>query len=84
MKVAHVKVTLDRKTGKKLHEETIGYEEMDEDEYYRPLVEMFWSRIKNEIEKDPDKWFKERKHNGHPETVRDADCGMSSRVGVMK
>jgi len=78
VKVAHVKVTLDRKTGKKLHEETIGYEEMDEDEYYRPLVEIFWSRIKNEIEKDPDKWFVEdrrgqgnaSKHNGYLETKR--------------
>jgi len=30
--------------------EIIGYEEIDEDEYYRPLVEIFWKRIQIELE----------------------------------
>lgn len=57
MQVAHVKITIDRHTGKELSRETTGYGEMDEDEYYRPLVEMYWPRIQKEMEKDPDKWF---------------------------
>jgi hypothetical protein len=40
MQVATVRVTLDRKTMQKIGEEVIGYQEMDEDEYYRPLVEL--------------------------------------------
>jgi hypothetical protein len=40
MQVATVRVTYDRKTMEKIGEEVIGYQEMDEDEYYRPLVEL--------------------------------------------
>jgi hypothetical protein len=45
MQVATVRVTLDRKTMQKIGEEVIGYQEMDEDEYYRPLVELLAPRF---------------------------------------
>ena len=51
MKVAHVKTTIDRRTGEVIKREIIGYEEIDEDEYYRSLVEIFWKRIQKELEK---------------------------------
>lgn len=45
MQVATVRVTLDRKTMEKIGEEVIGYQEMGEDEYYRPVVEILWPRF---------------------------------------
>lgn len=45
MKVAIVRATIDRKTGQLKSEEVIGYEEVDEDAYYRPLVEIFGKRV---------------------------------------
>jgi hypothetical protein len=45
MQVATVRVTFDRKTMQKIGEEIIGYKEMDEDEYYRPLVELLAPRF---------------------------------------
>ena len=45
MKVARIKTTIDRHTGEVLQEEIVGYEEVDEDKFYRPLVEIFLARI---------------------------------------
>lgn len=53
MQVATVRVTLDRKTMQKIGEEVIGYQEMDEDEYYRPLVELLAPRFME--------WLKQQK-----------------------
>lgn len=44
MKAAIVRTTIDRKTGRQISEEIIGYEEIDEDTFYRPLVEIFGRR----------------------------------------
>lgn len=41
MKAAIIKTTLDRKTGKRIKEELIELIEVDEDEYYEPLVKMY-------------------------------------------
>ncbi|MDD2494693.1 MAG: hypothetical protein PHE29_05825 [Tissierellia bacterium] len=38
MKVGIIRTSIDRKTGKKISEEIIEVKEMDEEEYYRPLV----------------------------------------------
>lgn len=57
MRVAHVKTTIDRHTGKVISQEITGYETVDEDEYYRPLAEMFWKRIEKEMKREPGKWF---------------------------
>ncbi len=40
MKAAVVKVTYDRKTGAKLHEEVSEEIEVDEEEYYNTIVKM--------------------------------------------
>jgi hypothetical protein len=53
MQVATVRVTYDRKTMEKIGEEVIGYQEMDEDEYYRPLVELLAPRFME--------WLKQQK-----------------------
>ncbi|WP_213996435.1 hypothetical protein [Tepidanaerobacter syntrophicus] len=45
MQVATVRATFDRKTMEKIGEEVIDYQEMDEDEYYRPIVEILWPRF---------------------------------------
>jgi len=45
MQVAIVRTTIDRKTGQRLSEQIIGYEEVDEDTYYRPLVEIYGKRV---------------------------------------
>ena len=45
MKVAHIRTTIDRHTGEVLQEEIVGDEEVDEDKFYRPLVEIFLARI---------------------------------------
>lgn len=45
MRVAIVRTTIDRKTGQELNQEVIGTEEIDEDKFYRPLVEIFGKRI---------------------------------------
>lgn len=54
MKVAYIKTTIDRRTSEVKNQEIVGYEEVNEDEYYRPLVEVFWMRIKKELEKGPE------------------------------
>lgn len=47
--VATLKVVLDRATGEKLSEEVVGpVQYMDEDEYWRPLVETFYERMKED------------------------------------
>lgn len=45
MRVAIVRTTIDRKTGQELNQEVIGTEEIDKDKFYRPLVEVFGSRV---------------------------------------
>ncbi len=40
MKVGILKVRIDLKTRKRISEEIIGEKEIDEDEYYRPLVKI--------------------------------------------
>jgi len=45
MKVAIVRTTIDRKTGQQISEEVIGYDELDEDAFYRPLVEILGKRV---------------------------------------
>lgn len=49
MKVAIMRTTVDRKTGEILKEEIKDYEEIDEDTYYRPLVEIYGDRILKEF-----------------------------------
>lgn len=47
--VATLKVVLDRATGEKLSEEVVGpVQYMDEDEYWRPLVELLYGKMKEE------------------------------------
>ena len=45
MQAAIVRVTIDRKTGQQLSERIIGFEEIDEDTFYRPLVEVLGKRV---------------------------------------
>jgi len=45
MEVAIVRTTIDRKTGKLIDQQIIGTEEVDEDRFYRSLVEIFGKRI---------------------------------------
>ena len=45
MQAAVVKIRMDRKTGKKISEEIIGYEEVDETEFYKPLVNLYYEKI---------------------------------------
>ena len=45
MHAAIVRVTIDRATGRQLEEQIIGYEEIDEDTFYRPLVEVLGKRV---------------------------------------
>lgn len=57
MKVAIVKTTISRKklmTGEFTpdSEEIIGYEEVDEEEFYRPLVQFLYPKIKKFIEEE--------------------------------
>ena len=41
MKVAIKKIKINRKTGEKIKEEILEIKEVDEDEYFRPLVEIY-------------------------------------------
>jgi len=52
MQAAIVRVTVDRATGRKLEEQIIGYEEVDEDAFYKPLVEIFGKRVLDALQKD--------------------------------
>lgn len=45
MQVTIVRTTVDRTTGRQLSEEIIGFEEIDEDAFYRPLVEVLGKRV---------------------------------------
>jgi len=45
MQVAIVRTTVDRATGEQISEKIIGYEEVDEDAFYRPIVEVFGKRV---------------------------------------
>lgn len=42
-----IQITIDRKTGEKLDEKVTSEKEVDKDEYYRPLVELFGNMILN-------------------------------------
>jgi len=58
MKVGILRITIDRSTGRELDRKIIGYEEIDEDAYYRPLVEMFGKRVLAAMEEG--RWINER------------------------
>ena len=45
MQVAIVRTTVDRATGEQISEKIIGYEEVDEDAFYRPIVEVFGKQV---------------------------------------
>lgn len=51
MKASVLSITIDRSTGRELDRKIIGYEEIDEDAYYRPLIEMFGKRVLEAMEK---------------------------------
>jgi len=63
VKVAHIRTTIDRHTGEVIQQKVVGYEDVDEDKFYRPLVEIFLARIMN----DDDTWRQLE--------VRAAGCG---------
>jgi len=52
MRVVCKTATIDRHTGELKNEEITSYKEVDEDEYYRPLVEMYGDRILAEMRKE--------------------------------
>lgn len=52
MQNAIIRITIDRETGQQIEQEIIGYEEIDEDAYYRPLVEVFGKRIIEALRKE--------------------------------
>jgi len=45
IQAAVVRVTVSRETGQKISEEIIGFEKVDEDAFYRPLIEIFGKRV---------------------------------------
>ena len=49
MKVKTVRITIDRKTGQALNKQVLEEREIDENEYFRPLVELFGNKILKEI-----------------------------------
>ena len=49
MKVKTVRITIDRKTGRALNKQVLEEREIDENEYFRPLVELFGNKILKEI-----------------------------------
>jgi len=51
VKVQTVRITIDRKTGQTLSTQVLEEKEMDENEYFRPLVEIFGKRILEEMKK---------------------------------
>lgn len=51
---AVVRVTIDRKTGQRLQEEIVGYEEVNEDAFFRPLVEMYGKQILEALQSQPE------------------------------
>lgn len=51
MKVQTIRITIDRKTGQTISTQVIDEQEMSEDEYFRPLVEIFGKRILEEMKK---------------------------------
>lgn len=48
MKTKTVRITIDRKTGQTLDRQVLEEKEIDENEYFRPLVEIFAKRILEE------------------------------------
>jgi len=56
VRVAHIRTTIDRHTGEIIQQKVIGYEEVDEDQYYKPLVEILGKRFMEEtgIRKQPE------------------------------
>jgi hypothetical protein len=42
---AILSINIDRQNGREVERKVIGHEEIDEDVYYRPLVEMFGKRV---------------------------------------
>lgn len=55
MRVAIVRTRIERATGRQVSQEIIGYDDVDEDAYYRPLVEIFGKRILDVLERDKQK-----------------------------
>lgn len=51
MKVQTIRITIDRKTGQTLSTQVLEEKEMDENEYFKPLVEIFGKRILEEMKK---------------------------------
>lgn len=51
MKAQTVRITIDRKTGQTLSTQVLEEKEMDENEYFRPLAEIFGKRILEEMKK---------------------------------
>lgn len=51
VKVQTIRITIDRKTGQTIGTQVIDEQEMSEDEYFRPLVEIFGKRILEEMKK---------------------------------
>ena len=45
MQAVVVKVSIDRKTGRQISEEIISHEKVDEDVFYRPLIEIIGERV---------------------------------------
>jgi len=52
MRAAVVKVTIAMETGKVLNREVIDQIEVDEDEHYRPLVEIFAKHVEKYIDQE--------------------------------
>lgn len=49
MKLAIIRTSYDRKTLEAISSEVVGYTDIDEDEYYKPLVEAFFNKIEKDI-----------------------------------
>ena len=50
MQALLIRVTTDKRTGQLLEERIIGIQEVDEDTYYRPLVEIIGRRLAEALE----------------------------------
>lgn len=52
MRAAVVRATIDRNTGEVLRQEVIDHIEVDEDEYYGPLIEILAKDVEKLIQKE--------------------------------
>lgn len=50
MNAVIVRTSISRNTGQQISKEIIGFEEVDEDDYYHPLVEVFGKRFVNDYQ----------------------------------